>query len=113
MSNVYTLADIRESLEKKYAPLSIDLGKGKVVLRNAMRLGKEERKEVQALISSAKTEENTEDAVEELLDNVKAVIRLVADSEKGAETLIEEIGDDLAFALEIVNLWNGATRPAH
>lgn len=106
MSNSYSLTDLRADLDREFAPVEIAVGKDKVVLRNMMRLGKEERQSVQDSIS--KLQDDPDMPVESILGLVNAVFLAVAD--KGP-VLIEAIGDDLTLAMKILTAWTEATQP--
>jgi hypothetical protein len=115
MSNVYSLAKLREDIEKKYEPISIELSDGsEVVLNNLLRLGSKARKEVVALLKSSKPEtEGDEPEVddEDTLTRMQKVIVLIArDTPKGKQ-LVKELGDDLTLTSEVVTMWSEATQP--
>lgn len=110
MSNVYTLDNLRSEMDKKYAPVEIDLGKGEpVVLHNLMRLDSKRRQAVQEAIASIQNQDEDTDA-DEALEGVKTVIGLVADDNKG-KALNDAIGDDVGLAMHILELWSEATQP--
>lgn len=109
MTNVYSLADLKSDIEKKYAPLEIELGRGKVQIRSILRLGKEERKAVVDAISVF-TEDAKDVDSEEMFEAVKTVLRTCAADNKG-DTLINAIGDDFALGMQIMNLWSEVTQP--
>lgn len=109
MSNVYSLSDLRDALDKEFAPVEIE----GVVLRNLMRLSKAERAKVMDAIDAvqaADEEANNEAQLDSLLNNIKTVILTVAEGNKG-RTLASAIGDDLALGMKIINLWSEATQP--
>lgn len=106
MTNVYTLADLKKSLDTKYRPIEID----GVVLRNVMRLNGEERKKVVAIGEELKTDDENEQDPDEMLDAIKRLVTLVAEG-NGGKKLADAIGDDLALGMEILNVWNEATQP--
>lgn len=109
MSNVYSLDDLRNALDKEFAPVEV----GGVVLRNLMRLPKGERAKVMDAIDAVQTtpeDANNEEQLDSLLNNIKTIILTVADGNKG-RTLASAIGDDLALGMKIINLWSEATQP--
>lgn len=110
MSNVYSLADLRADIDKEFAPLEIDLGRGKVVIRNVMRLGKDERAVVLEAIKMFSKENSGDEDVDELFEAIRTILRTCAEGTKG-EALVNAIGDDLALAMKIMNLWTEATQP--
>lgn len=108
MSNVYSLADLRADLDKEFAPVEIDLGRGKVVLRNVLRLNAEDRKKV--MEASKLLTQDKDGDIEELFEGIRTVIRLVAADGKG-DALVNAIGDDLALGMKIMTIWTEATQP--
>lgn len=113
MPNVYSLDNLRDELEKKYAPVEIDLGKGDpVVLRNLMRLSSTDRKAVMDAVDVVQRPREDDEAqdVEELLTGIKTVLGLVAADGKG-KALTDAIGDDLGLAMHLMELWSEATQP--
>lgn len=109
MSNVYSLADLKADIDREFAPLEIDLGKGTVVLRNVLRLNSDERSIVVDAIKTFSGDNENED-VNALFEAIRTVLKTVAKDNKG-ETLVNLIGDDLALAMKIINLWTEATQP--
>lgn len=106
MSNSYTLDQLRADMDMKYAPVEIDLGKGKPVqLRHLLRLPADDRKAVRDAVESVNSEDTAGDAT---LESIRTIIRTVAD--RGDE-LVTAIGDDLALGMHITELWMGATQP--
>mgnify|MGYP000984602930 CR=1 FL=1 len=107
MSNVYTLADIKSAMDKKYAPLVVD----GITFQNVMRLGKEDRKKVLELVDTVNEKdedgEETRD-MDAMMDKIKEILALVAD--KDPKKLLDAIGDDLAVAMHIMTLWSEATQ---
>lgn len=109
MSNVYSLDDLRNALDKEFAPVEVD----GVVLRNLMRLPKGERAKVMDAIDAVQTSDedaNNEEQLDKLLTNIKLVITTVAEGNKGA-ALAKAIGDDLSLGMKIINVWSEATQP--
>lgn len=106
MSNSYSLTDLRNDLDREFAPVEIAVGKDKVVLRNMMRLGKDERQAVQDSIGQL--QDNPDMPVDDILGLVNAVFLAVAD--KGS-VLVDAIGDDLTLAMKILTAWTEATQP--
>lgn len=106
MTNSYSLADLRSSLDQKYRPIEID----GVVLRNVMRLNKDERSQVVGLVDSLKSDDDQDADVDAMLEAIKKLVVIVADG-NGGKKIAEGIGDDLALGMEIINLWNEATQP--
>lgn len=109
MGNVYSLVDLKADIEKEFAPLEIELGRGKVLIRNVLRLSKDERTEVLGAIKKFSGEAASED-VDEMFDAIRTVLRVCSEGGKG-DALVTAIGDDLALAMKIMNLWTEATQP--
>lgn len=109
MSNVYSLSDLRAELDNEFAPVEIDLGRGKVVLRNLMRLDSATRQKV---TDAAKVfTENEDPKFDEGLEAIQTILRNVADKPEKGESLVTQIGDDFALGMKIVSLWMEATQP--
>lgn len=123
MSNVFTLDSMREEVEREFAPVTIDLGKGSVVLRHVLRIPKLRRDEVFGLITELETignsvdEESDEPQQESFEDTDKMgdialrLIGLVADDDKLGEVLVSQLEDDLALTLKVFEAWMSATQP--
>jgi hypothetical protein len=103
MSNVFNLDDIRAAADKKFASVDIQVGDTKVRLINALQLPEAKR---DALLAAQKrASEEGASQVEVLKD----CIRIVADTEGGAEALLEQVGDNLAVLVEIFATYNKDT----
>ncbi|SUE29608.1 Uncharacterised protein [Nocardia farcinica] len=120
MTNVYSLDQLREDVERKFAPITIELGEGeRVVLRNLLRVPKREREQVFALMDSMDELEDAErasagagmDFLSKSADLAKDIIVLVADSRYLGQKLVDNLGDDLALTLQIFEMWMKATQP--
>lgn len=118
------LADIREAAEKKYGDLPIDLAdETSVRLQNLLRMPKDQRRAVTKLQEGLDAVQGEDEAAKkaQLLDGeddtdavvrlVKETIRLVADSKKGAEALIAEIGDDLPTLMNVFEEYGATSQP--
>lgn len=103
MSNTFSLDDIRAAADKKFASVEIQVGDTKVRLINALQLPEERRN---ALLEAQKRagEENASQ-----VEVLKDCIRIVADTEGGAEALLNEVGDNLAVLVEIFATYNKDT----
>lgn len=110
MSNVYTLDNLKQDLDKKYVAVEIEVGDGQsVVLRNLMRLSKDDRaKVVGAIQSLEELDTKTPEGLDQLVKNLKAAIGVIA--EKNGKILTDQIGDDIGLLMEIWNLWQNATQ---
>lgn len=107
-----TLAEIREAAERKFGDYPIDLGEGRtLVLRNALRLPADERKQVGGLHKALADAGNAEDPLGAQVDAARDMFRLLASRQDDAEVLIEAVGDDLPTLLEIIGRYNAVARP--
>ena len=87
------LESLKAEIEAQYAPLQID----SVKLRRLPRLGKAERYRVKTLTDSISDGSDIDE-----LDVIFDLIRVVADQ---PEKLISDIGDDIALAAKVLELW--------
>ncbi len=110
-----TLDSIRESIEKKYAPVVIDLGGGKsCTLVAAMRLSKEDRRKLVGLQDAANKADGdnmTPEQVDGLVDLLKDMIGIVASKPAEAKALLAACGDDLAMLQAVIEEYMGGTEP--
>jgi hypothetical protein len=97
MANTFTLDDIRAAADKKYGHTKI----GDVVLLNPLRLPKAKREELVALQEKL----SEDDAEQEKL--LADAIRLVAQNSEKAESLLSEIGEDLALLVTVFEKYSG------
>ncbi|QFG12523.1 tail assembly chaperone [Mycobacterium phage Toaka] len=123
MGNVFTLDSVREEVEKEFAPVTVDMAEGSVVLRNVLRVPKLRRDKVFKLIdeleSATKDEDGKEIAPEALgMEHMEKtagiaveLIRLVSDSDKLGETLCTILEDDVALTLAVFGKWMEVTQP--
>jgi|SRR5690606_674357 len=115
--STYSLDELRSEIERKYAPVSIELNEyEKVVLRNLLRLPRRDRADVFVLMDALDALDNSDadrgaDYLQEAADLAAQVLILVADSRHLGEKLIALIGDDLALTLRIFEDWMKATQP--
>ncbi len=99
----FTLDNLRKSLDEKYAPVVID----GIELRPVLRMNSADRATVGGFLEQLTGE--TSISSEETFEIVRKLIRCAA-GERGPE-LVDNIGDDLALAMNIVELWIGSTQP--
>jgi hypothetical protein len=100
MSNVFKLDDIRNKAEQEYKAVIIEIGDDeKVELLNVLRLSEEKRGML-----------HKEDENESQLESFRRMVRAVADTPEGAETLIETVGENLAFYVELFRAYNEGTQ---
>lgn len=96
----FTLDDIRAAADKKYGHTEI----GDVVLLNPLRLPKAKRDELISL--QDKLGEDDADQEKLLAD----AIRLVAQNEKKADELLDEISEDLAMLVTVFEKYSGESQ---
>lgn len=117
MTNVVTLDSLREAVQRKYAPVAVQLSDGaEVVLRGILRLTKDERDKVTdsfGLVEALDDDQTFEDLSEadrkELVDSVSEVLLLLAES-RGSR-LVSELGGDLPMLMQVLEAWVEASQP--
>ncbi|AVR76331.1 tail assembly chaperone [Mycobacterium phage Annyong] len=115
MSNVFTLDSLREEADKQFAPFKVRLSDGtEVVLRNLLRLNKNDRKTVLASIEALKTEDESEegrtlDDIDRMVDTVSKILELAAG--KDSRKLLKELDGDLGLLMGVLEGWLEATSP--
>ncbi|MEU8133236.1 phage tail assembly protein [Streptodolium elevatio] len=103
----FTLDAIRQAADAKYGSTDIDLGDGTtVILRNPLRLSKEERTELASLQDNLDTEDEGVDQADVLAD----AIRLVAKDKRPVEKLIKLIDGDLALLAQVFESYSAGTQ---
>lgn len=103
MGKKFTTDDIREAADAEYGSTDIELKNGEVVsLLNPLRLDKAKRKRLMS-IQDELSEEGEEDVDQE--EFLTDAIRLVADSRRKADALIEEADGDLAFLAQVFKFY--------
>ncbi|MGW6624202.1 phage tail assembly protein [Nocardia sp. NPDC055002] len=114
MSNTFSLDDLRESVEKEFAPVRVNLSDTEsVVLRNLLRLPKKDREKVFELMDAVEKAEGQDQASELEASGELAleVFLLVADDKALGKKLVTAIKDDLALTLKLFGSWMEATQP--
>jgi hypothetical protein len=109
---IYSLDSLREDIEKKFAPVTLELADGsEVVLQNMLRLPAGVRKQVLELLRGIRRDDDEQEIDPGfILESTQKVIELVAKDKKGRK-LVAQIGDDLALTTKIIELWTEATQP--
>lgn len=121
----FTLDDIVTAAEQKYAGLPVPVdATTTVTLRPILTLPKGTRRQVTALqkaLSRLQAAEEAgeevpdgpsgEDSTEQLVTNLQQTMRLVADSEHGADALLAKIGERDHVLLELWERYGNATQP--
>ncbi|MCX5237222.1 phage tail assembly protein [Streptomyces prunicolor] len=100
----YSLDDIRAAAERKYGSTDIEVGGETIRLLNPLRLPKARRDELLALQEQMGKDDSDQ---AELLSEA---IRTVAQSEKAADNLLDEVGGDLAILAEIFRHYGESTQ---
>lgn len=98
----FTLTDLKNVVEKKYAPTVIENGDEKFVLNNLLQLPSKKREEVMALVDAVNSDDDV--TVEDQVAQFTKVLVTVVDGNKG-DKLIELIGDNAALIIELVTTW--------
>jgi hypothetical protein len=102
----FSLDDIRAAADAKYGSTDIQLDeKTTVVLRNPLRLSKDERGELAGLQGKLVGDDDLDQG-----DVLADAIRLVAKDKKAAEKLIEQVAGDLAVLASIFETYTKGTQ---
>lgn len=103
----FTIDELREAADKKYAPTIIEAGDAVYKLPTLLRLESKRRKQVIKLLENLENEldgdEDTGKGLEETLDTFRKLITEVEENGKGKE-LVELIDDDVVL-IDVVNAW--------
>lgn len=117
MSNVYSLAQLCEDLDKEFAPLKLEVDGEELVLRNLMRIHDSDRSAVLTALTDIDIANGDDDQKElsaEQVDAMSAALRVifskVTANGKG-DKLVEHIDQDLMLSMKILELWTEATQP--
>jgi hypothetical protein len=99
----FTLDAIRDAAEAKYGSTDIEFDGKTLVLRNALKLSKSERKELTSL------QDNINDGgdQEELVGNA---LKLVAADAKVAQEFLDLVGDDMTILAEVFDAYIKGTQ---
>ena len=110
MSNIFSLDTLKNDLDHEFAPVQIEVGGETVTLRHVMRLQKAERgKALDAIEATRELDTNTADGIDEMLKQLKVVLGTVATG--SGKVLTDAIGDDIALAMKVMDLWTERTQP--
>jgi len=117
MGNIFTLDAMREEIEKEFAPFQIEIEGKTLTLRNLLRIPRKNRDQVYALLDEmSDLQKNSDGEAGGLASTEKSaqialhILPLVADNEKLANILVENIEDDLALSLRLFNAWMQKTQ---
>ena len=107
----FTLDNLREAADRKYAPTVIEAGDETFILPNLLRLSPESRGEVEELLAEAEKFADEEASGSALDDQIVLFEKLLVAAEKngrGQELL--DLIDDPAIVIDIVTAWLEATQ---
>jgi hypothetical protein len=118
MSNLFSLDDLRDALDKEFAPLQLELDGETLTLRNLMRIPGNNRDEVLAALDviqenkgeDGEDEDQSAEDVKAMATAVEVVLRNVTGDGKG-EKLVRTVNGDLLLGMKILELWTEATQP--
>lgn len=101
----FTIDELREAADKRYAPLVIEAGEDTFKLPTLLRLETKKRKQVIKLLAQLETEVegDSEDAIEEALAVFRKLI-IQAEVNGNGQKLIDLIDDD-AVLIDVVGEW--------
>jgi hypothetical protein len=112
MSNVFTLEDLENEIQRKYEPLVFRAGEQDFVLVSLMRVTKKVRAEVQTRLQALgdSEDENATVSEDDTLETLKFVLSSVTKDNKG-RALVKVLGDDLVKYTTLMEQWQKATQP--
>jgi hypothetical protein len=112
MSNVFTLDDLNNEIEKKYAPLVFQAGDQEFTLVSLLRVPKKVRAEVQSRLEALNSSADDADTVDEdeTIATLQFVLSSVTKDNKG-RALVRILGDDLVKYSTLMEKWQEATQP--
>jgi hypothetical protein len=105
-----SLKQVTDEVDKRFTPLIFDdVPGGEVVLRNAIRLAKNERAQLQQLASSVQGLKKETVSEDEIVDKLHSLIELIGLGD-GGRRLIDELGDDLAKLMVVFEMYAEETQ---
>jgi Mycobacteriophage tail assembly protein len=108
MGKTLTLDALREQIETKYGPFVVELGKGKSVrLLPVLRLPQERRARVSGVLKTISDTEGSD--LNALVEQLKAAIVSVCETDAEGDALLEAIGDDGQMIQELFSQYQEAT----
>lgn len=116
MPNSFTLEDLRDDLDKEFAPLKITVGGEEFVLQNLLRVGEKSRKAVRDALKDIEdvdpdeAKEKSLEDVDRMVGTLELILRTVTAKGKG-DKLVAAIDGDVMLAMKVVELWSEATQP--
>lgn len=112
MSNVFTLEQLDQEIENKYAPLVFKAGDQEFTLVSLLRVDEKVRLAVQARLESLSGSADEDETVSEkdTVETLKFVLSSVTKDRKGA-ALCKVLGNDLLRYSTLMEQWQKATQP--
>jgi hypothetical protein len=105
MGKIFTLDSLREEVEKKYAPVSIELGDELAVeLQPLLRLDKGPRTAVMEQLDRLQ-ETNDVDVMQD------CAVQIIILASHDGQRLVDAIGDDAALTMRVLEAWMDSTQP--
>lgn len=102
--STFSLDQIKAAADAKYGSLDVPFGDKTAVFLNPLRLGAKKREAMKGLQADMKADKIEQ---EEFVDKF---LLLAAKDEKVAEQLLDEIGDDLALKVTILEQYGEGTQ---
>lgn len=107
----FTLENLREAADKKYAPTVIEAGDDSFTLQNLLRMEDSRRKRVSKLLEKADALSDEKETAKDFDATVKIFREIVVEAEangRGKE-LVELVNDD-AVLIDVVTAWLEASQ---
>jgi hypothetical protein len=104
MSTPFTLDDLNNAIESKYAPFYFHAGDDKYVLRQVLRLSTSERAIVTANLKEMDQMEEADMVEADMIRLMERVLSVVTDNGKG-EALVNLLGHDLLRVQMLLEKW--------
>lgn len=108
MSNSFSLDDLVQAVEAKYASVDIEMGNKTVRLRNLMRLGDKARSRIIELSDGMRNKDPDNTDTSDITAAIREVITLAADT--NGKALADAIGEDLGLGMHIYEMYMKGTQ---
>ena len=109
MSNTFSLDDLNQAIETKYAPFCFSANGYTYELRQILRLASSERAVVVTLLKDLEAMSSEDPDEEEILDLIESLLSVITANRKGDE-LITILGHDLIRVKMLMEMWMEATQ---
>lgn len=107
MSNVFTLDDLNNELERRYQPFVFRVSENEeYTLLSLLRVSKDTRKKVQVKLESINEDTTEED---EVVKAVEYVLSAVTENRRGP-ALVKVLGGDIAKLMIVLQQWRETTQ---